>query len=76
MLMSQKFRSHAEISKLHGDSSAFESDDFVPYLEQMNDQVQNRKIELTKREASLLAGIQTKSAETRDIFARNLASAF
>ena len=33
LIMSQKAKSHAEISKLHGDSSAFESDDFVPFLD-------------------------------------------
>jgi len=68
LLQPLEYKSLSELSKLHGDSSDFESDDYEPYIKDLNQRQQQHKIKTTLREEMLIRGIVLKDKSTKERF--------
>ena len=53
--------------QLHGDSSAFESDQHEIYVESLWTEVKQKEVELTERERQLLSGVHTQHLKQKAV---------
>lgn len=68
LLKPLEYKSLSELSKLHGDSSAFESEDYELYINDLNIRKQQQKLQPTYREEMLIRGIVLKDRSMRERF--------
>ena len=56
-----------EINKLCGDDSAFSSEEYQPYITQVQRQIEKKHFSLSEREEKLLSGVHLKEKEIANL---------